>query len=30
MLDPDKNFNQLNDIWNNKAKFRIMTNGTIN
>lgn len=30
MLNPDKNFNLLCEIWNNKSKFRIMTGGTIN
>ncbi len=30
MLNPDKNFKLLYDIWNNKSKFRIMTGGTMN
>lgn len=30
MLEPDKNFDSLYEIWNKKAKFRIMTGGTIN
>jgi len=27
MLDPDKNFNKLLEIWNKEAKFRIMSGG---
>lgn len=27
MLDPDKNFEELLQIWNNEPKFRIMTGG---
>jgi len=30
MLEPDKNFDLLNTIWNNTPKFRILTGGTIN
>lgn len=27
MLDPDKNFHQLLNIWNSQDKFRIMSGG---
>ncbi len=29
LLDPDKNFDKLLDIWNTETKFRIMT-GALN
>ena len=29
MIDPDKNFKLLYEIWNTESKFRIMTGGTI-
>lgn len=29
LLEPDKNFDKILDIWNNKSKFRIMS-GALN
>ncbi len=29
MLNPDKNFHQLSEIWNHQSKFRILAGGTI-
>jgi len=29
MLDPDKNFDLLREIWNTVSKYRIMSGGTI-